>query len=181
MAELGGVNPYQAPNVAVDRQVDETYQPSLFSLRGRIGRIRYLAFQTANYFLVVVPFGVLSGLATSSFGPFLGGLVAVLGWSALVIMSLIVTRRRCHDMGWSGWAALMVFVPLINLLFVFKAGDTGPNQYGPPAEKHSKGTVFVALVFPLIALLGIVAAIAIPAYQNYAKQARHAQYQQPGQ
>lgn len=42
--------------------------------------------------------------------------------------------QRVHDIGWTGWIALMMFVPWINILFLLIIGiipgTRGPNRYG---------------------------------------------------
>ena len=52
-----------------------------------------------------------------------------------LLPGIAVTIRRLHDIGKSGWAMLIVFIPLIGaiLLLVWTATDStpGPNQYGP--------------------------------------------------
>jgi uncharacterized membrane protein YhaH (DUF805 family) len=53
---------------------------------------------------------------------------------ALFIPSLAVGVRRLHDVGKSGWFTLIVFVPLVGVIWLLvldcTAGDLGPNQYG---------------------------------------------------
>ncbi len=63
-------------------------------------------------------------------------------WSqglVLIAASLIILRAqvsRFHDIGWSGRAVLLMFVPLINLLtlllLLFWPGEKRPNEYGDP-------------------------------------------------
>jgi uncharacterized membrane protein YhaH (DUF805 family) len=44
---------------------------------------------------------------------------------------------RFHDIGWSGWAVLLTFVPLVNLvaflLLLVAPEQKRPNLYGDPA------------------------------------------------
>ena len=46
-----------------------------------------------------------------------------------------VTTQRCRDCGWSGWAVLVLAIPLINFVFgvalLLAPGDRGDNRYGP--------------------------------------------------
>ena len=58
---------------------------------------------------------------------------------ALIAASLIILRAqvsRFHDIGWSGRAILLMFVPLLNLLVVllllFWRGEKRTNEYGDP-------------------------------------------------
>jgi len=61
----------------------------------------------------------------------------------------------------------MFIVPLANLgialYLLFGGGTEGGNRFGPPPEKNHPAIYLVAL----IPLIGIAAAIAIPAYQHY--------------
>ncbi len=44
--------------------------------------------------------------------------------------------RRAHDTDRSGWWSLILFVPILNLVFLIwygvSEGSKTPNQYGPP-------------------------------------------------
>ena len=55
---------------------------------------------------------------------------------AASIVMLKATVSRLHDIGWSGWAILLMFVPLVNfvalLLLVVVPGKKQPNLYGEP-------------------------------------------------
>ncbi|WP_308620614.1 DUF805 domain-containing protein [uncultured Desulfovibrio sp.] len=49
---------------------------------------------------------------------------------------LAVSVRRLHDSDRSGWLALLLFVPLVNLFclaLLFLPGTPGSNRYGPQA------------------------------------------------
>ncbi|HTT33637.1 MAG TPA: DUF805 domain-containing protein [Methylomirabilota bacterium] len=54
--------------------------------------------------------------------------------AAVVILKAVVSRF--HDIGWSGWAVLFMFIPLVDivalLLLVFVPGQKGRNLYGEP-------------------------------------------------
>jgi uncharacterized membrane protein YhaH (DUF805 family) len=54
-------------------------------------------------------------------------------WVALA--SLV---KRFHDIGWSGLACLMVFIPgvggFVPLIMLFVPGNDGGSQYGEPCE-----------------------------------------------
>lgn len=50
------------------------------------------------------------------------------------VASIMMLARRLHDLDKSGWWMLLLFVPLVNILFyiyiLFFKGTEGPNQYG---------------------------------------------------
>jgi uncharacterized membrane protein YhaH (DUF805 family) len=57
----------------------------------------------------------------------------------VLIVTVIILRvgvSRFHDIGWSGWFVLLMFVPLLNLiiflLLVLITGQKTGNKYGDP-------------------------------------------------
>ena len=60
-------------------------------------------------------------------------------------------------------------------MFWFIPGTSGSNRFGAPPPPNSTGVILLALILPIIFVIGIVAAIAIPAYQDYATRARASQ------
>ena len=56
--------------------------------------------------------------------------------------------------------------------WLFKGGTQGENNYGNPPPPNTTGVKILALLLPIIALIGIAAAIALPAYQQYVNQAQ---------
>ena len=75
----------------------------------------------------------------------------------------------------SGWWFLLFLVPLINLVMtiyvIFFSGTQGPNNFGPAPVANTLGVKILALTLPVIMVVGILAAIAIPAYQDYIMRA----------
>jgi uncharacterized membrane protein YhaH (DUF805 family) len=53
----------------------------------------------------------------------------------VVIPGLAVSARRLHDIGKSGWMQLVIFIPVVGLiwLIILMATDSNPgeNKYGP--------------------------------------------------
>lgn len=51
---------------------------------------------------------------------------------------IILTIKRAHDRGRSGWFLLLILVPALNLWPVIELGacrgEEGENRYGPPPE-----------------------------------------------
>jgi uncharacterized membrane protein YhaH (DUF805 family) len=164
------VNPYQAPSAAVADAGNETQPVKVFSVSGRIGRARYIAYGIGFY--------VLFAFVAVGLGAALGGFGAVLAmaaWVALIVIGFMLTIQRCHDFNMSGWLALLMLVPLANLVFLFIPGTDGPNRFGPPTPPNGTGVLVAAWSLPVIMVVGIVAAIALPAYQDYQKRAGQVQ------
>ncbi len=75
--------------------------------------------------------GGLFGSTDSSVAYVIGGLVIL----ALSISAWAVAAQRCRDFGWTGWATLIILIPVIGFFFslalLFIPGDVGSNRYGP--------------------------------------------------
>jgi len=78
-------------------------------------------------FVTSILFGSQSAVTT-----FVQAVVALV----LLIPSLAVAVKRYHDRDKSGWWILIVFIPIIGLIWYivelgFLPGTPGPNRYGP--------------------------------------------------
>jgi uncharacterized membrane protein YhaH (DUF805 family) len=111
------------------------------SFRGRISRgIYWLAYGVllcVNAVLV----GQLIGGSEASFSR-LADAVAPFVILATLYANVSVAVKRLHDMGYSGFIAIALFVPFVNFAFTIWVGlvpgTGGPNSYGqvvdtPPA------------------------------------------------
>ena len=93
----------------------------------------------------------------------------------MLVVGVMLTIQRCHDFDVSGWLSLLLIVPVAPLLFWIIPGTKGANRFGAPTPPNSTGVVVLALILPILFFVGIIAAIALPAYQSYAERARMAQ------
>ena len=155
-------NPYTAPQSRVADIVDDAEYGSLklWSASGRIGRLRYLAYTTGASLVV----GGLSSVLTLALGPELGLTITLLAYVPLLVFCVLAAIQRSHDMNWSGWTVLLTIVPLVAFIWLFKPGTEGTNEYGHRPPPNTTGVKILALLLPIIALIGIAAAIAIPAF-----------------
>ena len=178
------LNQYAAPgaHVADVASFEGTGELQLFSSKGRIGRLRYLAYATgASLIHYVVSLGLLFAMTSSMVAVSVGtiALFAVAIW-----FSVITGIKRCHDLDISGWWTVTLIIPLIALVWIFVPGSKGANRFGPPPPANNWGVRILGLALPVIAMIGVVAAIALPAYKGYtdrARAARAAQQVQPAQ
>src|SRR5690554_5219668 len=100
---------------------------------GRARRKEYWMFALFNFIFAIIAFLLdnILGLTASpmGYGPFYG-----LYLIALIIPGLAVGVRRLHDIGKSGWMMLILFIPIIGViwLLVLMLMDSvpGDNQYG---------------------------------------------------
>jgi uncharacterized membrane protein YhaH (DUF805 family) len=169
---MATVNPYQAPSAAVADAGDQTQPVKLLSVSGRIGRARYLAYGFGLYFVFIFAAGVLAGALGQT-----GIALMIVAYAALAVLGFMLTIQRCHDFNVTGWLSLLMVVPLANLIFLFIPGTDGPNRFGGPTPPNSVGVLIAASLIPVAFIGGILAAIAIPAYQDYQKRAGQGQVQ----
>jgi uncharacterized membrane protein YhaH (DUF805 family) len=162
-------NPYQAPAARVsDIDTDEEFQEvRMWSASGRIGRLRYLAYSTGATLLCAVFAAVL----TAVLGQSMGAVLTIVAYVVLVVFSVIIAIQRSHDMDWSGWSVLATLIPLVALIWIFKPGTHGANGYGAPPPPNTIGVKILACLLPILFFVGILAAIAIPAYVEYTRRA----------
>ena len=168
MAELTN-NPYAAPTAEVGDIYDYsggTQPAKVFATSGRIGRMRWIVWNFIVSMVCIVLAGVLGGVAGATASDtnvgMLGNIAMIPYWVFLLASSI----QRSHDMDWSGWTAIIAFIPLVGLIWLFKAGTDGPNRFGPPPEPNG---MFVKIVFwglVVLMVLGIVGG-AYMAYTGY--------------
>lgn len=173
-------NPYQSPSAAVADHGEQYGDVKLFSASGRLGRVRYIGY-SVGLMLLFYLFMILGGVLTEAAG--LGVLtIAVVGAAVIgmFVSQVLLTIQRCHDFNMSGWMTLLLIVPLVALIFWIVPGTQGANRFGAPPPPNTTGALVLALIVPGIFVLGIVAAIALPAYQSYVMRA-NGEYVQPAQ
>jgi uncharacterized membrane protein YhaH (DUF805 family)/glutaredoxin len=113
-------------------------------LEGRIGRLSYLwSSITLTALTVLVAVSLL-------LGEHWGLAIAVVLLSAAPSLRLIALR--CHDIGWSGWWALLALVPYVGLIFMlvilFVPG--GENIYGARPRRAGAVAVAIALIATIV-------------------------------
>jgi uncharacterized membrane protein YhaH (DUF805 family) len=173
---MAAVNPYQRPRAAVADSDEPEYQSvRIFGAAGRIGRVRYIAY-TVGLPLLIVGLAALVGAALDRVLGIGVTVPLVIGaYAAVILAYILLSIQRCHDFDVSGWLSIVfILVPLAVLLLWIIPGTKGPNRYGPPTEPNSTLAVIGALVLPFVFVAGILAAVAIPAYQDYVKRAQQA-------
>ena len=172
-AEMAADNPYSAPGADLDNGHDELYKPKILSFNGRIGRLRYLAYSVGTGFLLMlamVPLVGASALMGAGADPSAMGALATVAitviYVAMLVLSVMFAKRRLNDLNRSGWWFLVFIVPIVNLLLtiylIFFPGTDGSNNFGPAPEANSLGVQILGWMMPVLFVIGLVAAIAIP-------------------
>ena len=142
-----------------------TYQPRLFAISGRIGRLRYLAYLMGVSILLVLGAMLIIFFLrrTVNLGESGSSAIMLLAYIPTLVLSFVITIRRLNDKNKSGWLSLLNLIPVVNfvvaLWLLFGPGDEGANEYGPPPCKNTTG-VIVAGVVPLVlaVVVGMMAA-----------------------
>lgn len=114
----------------------EPFYRDLFRFSGRRCRGSFI-----NLTLVVI----FSAILVATVGSFFAPIGIILIWLYVVPVSVIYNiagAQRCRDFGWSGWAVLLNYVPVLGVAFwlvlLFYPGTHGPNRYGPdPRDAYS--------------------------------------------
>jgi flagellar basal body-associated protein FliL len=68
----------------------------------------------------------------------------------------------------------LILIPFVNLIFLFIPGTDGENRFGKQPPPNRGVGIWIAILLVGIFLIGVLAAIAIPAYQSYVKKAQAA-------
>lgn len=171
-------SPYAPPRATVGDHHEEYSTLKVFTINGRIGRLRYLAWTPVLTLALLVAGGIIStvsfAVATASptAGTLLGILLGLALFVALVWVSVQIGVQRLHDLGWSGWLYLLNLVPLVNsvfpILLLVLPGNAGANQYGPPPPRNSTAVkVLASLWLAFIpVMLAIVVTLGMNGYLN---------------
>ena len=179
-------DPYKAPSSAISPQAPNQFsQVKIFSAHGRIGRLRYFGYSVATGMLInilvamVLPFQK----TLESSGNDILLVVLAVALLVVVVLGLVIyiflMVQRLHDFNARGWWSLLTLVPLANLVLalalLIMPGTQGENRFGYQPPPNTLGVILLGLIVPLIAVVGIIAAIAIPSYQKYAHRAAQAE------
>lgn len=169
-------NPYQTPSGQLAMDDQQFGEIRFLSPSSRIGRLRYLAHGFLGMLVIYLALAAGAGLAMA-ISPFFWVLFAA-GYVAAIVFSFIIMIQRLHDLNQSGWLCLLMLVPLVNLIFalflVFAPGTQGANSYGFQPPPNKVWHWILGLIGPIlgtIAVIGIMAAVSIPAYQDYLERA----------
>lgn len=174
-------NPYSMPQAELTEPIgDETYMPEFFALDGRIGRLRYWAYSVGWGLLFMVVMALIGGVGALAGRTDVGDsmVVSIISTVGSFVITVSLARRRLNDLGKTGWLACLMLVPLVNIIvalwLLFGPGDAEANEYGPAPGPNSTGVKILGWIAPII-FIGIIAAVAIPAYSAYVAKARAAQ------
>lgn len=186
--QTGGGNPYATPVSDVrDTGSDEYGAVKILSVSGRLGRLRYIAYSIAlllitwlgGSLLMGVIAAIMTAVSKDAAMTTMWVMMAVM-YGALFIGSFMLAIQRVHDFDTSGWLTLLFLVPLVNVIFGFilwfVPGTDGENRFGRKTPPNGSGVKIMVVLVPfiLVIIIGILAAVAIPAYEQYKHRAQEA-------
>lgn len=156
-------NPYIAPTADMTMPESDlgTYEPRIFALSGRIGRLRYIAYGMLLALIAMLPYVLyIAKLAFSRTQPASMQYVMLL---PLYLVIVLLATRRLIDIGHSRWWSVLMLIPVVSVIpyfyLLFKGGDEQANDYGPPPCANSRGVVVVVWLAVVMMILSVVAAL----------------------
>lgn len=169
-------NPYQTPEGQLTTDDQAVGEIKFFSPSSRINRLRYWAHSMLFTFAMIgvfVAIGLLATFVSNTVGIVLG----VIAYIVMIVFSFILMIQRLHDLNKTGWMSLLCLIPFANIyllvILIFFKGTEGRNNYGLQTPPNKTWHWVLALSMPvLVAVIGILAAIALPAYQDYVNRAQ---------
>jgi uncharacterized membrane protein YhaH (DUF805 family) len=114
------------------------------NFKGRARRSEYWFIQLflvlTNLAAAVIDLALMNGDVDRFIANGGGGMVGLIWILATIVPAIAVLVRRLHDIGKSGWWALMVLVPFIGfiviLVFTLQDSQAGANSYGPSPKSE---------------------------------------------
>ena len=163
-------SPYAPPQADVAERVPEYALLKPFSIEGRIGRLRFLAWSMVLSLVTIAVVGVFALIALalvstdSTAGLIIGGILAFVLCVVFLIATILISVQRLHDVGWSGWLWLLNLVPFVGsffpLLLVVLPGSGVANRYGAPPPPNSTAVKVLSSLWLVLIALMIVGAMA---------------------
>lgn len=153
-----------------------------FDWHGRVSRVQFLAYSTFNALialmlvaLLFVMIGGFKGMVNASSEQLPMSLLGAssVGVAVLFYLQLAVSKRRFNDLNKTGWLALLMLVPGVNVLvylyLLAVEGTAGANYYGLPARPATQLKTVLMVLIPLLvmSLIGLLTQVVVPSYHSY--------------
>ncbi|TVT86760.1 DUF805 domain-containing protein [Pseudomonas sp. H3(2019)] len=157
-------SPYSPPRAPVGEALPEFSELKVFSLQGRIGRLRFLAWSLVALLIMGAIAGVFGLSLLSGNQIVLSTIVCVVAFVAYLYINITISVQRLHDLGWSGWLWFLNLVPFIGSLFPFALavlpGNVGANRYGAPQPPNSTAVKVLCGLWLVVIAVIFVGALA---------------------
>lgn len=180
---MDNTNLYKPPRSDITPATSEPFgEIKIFSTQGRLGRVRYIGYLVGlgllTYLVMALPVLLTSLTEGGDVVKGIMGVTIILVSIVGFVVSILLAIQRLHDFDASAWWSALVIIPLANLVLylvlMIMPGTQGSNRFGNPPPPNTTGVIILALILPLIMVVGIVAAIMIPAYMDYEQRAQEA-------
>lgn len=157
-------SPYSPPRAAVGEPAPEFSELKVFSVQGRIGRLRFLAWTLVSLMAATTVAAAITLSLLSGEHFMLGGLLGIVALLAYLYVNITITVQRLHDLGWSGWLWFLNLVPLVGsvfpILITVMPGNTGANRYGAPPPPNSTAVKMLSALWLVLLAVLIIGALA---------------------
>jgi uncharacterized membrane protein YhaH (DUF805 family) len=126
---------------------------------GRLGRLRYFAY---SFWLTFVGMFLVTYVLDLPLPYISDAISALLGYGSLIAALLVLSTRRLEDMGRSGWWAVLVLIPVLNVIFgmwlLLARGSATSNRYGPAPPGNSWFLVVGGCIVPILLVATLLVA-----------------------
>ncbi|MCK5726882.1 MAG: DUF805 domain-containing protein [Thiotrichaceae bacterium] len=164
-------NPYTAPKSNLSSQNrSKRDNSSPFQSKGRFSRYSFLAWNfIVNMILLLVVTAVITIFVSLKMirkdfqmnDDLILGLFTMLALLVFFIFNIIFLIRRLHDIDLQGWWALLIFIPIVNIVFglfvLIKKGTEESNRFAPirttPRWEKVVGIISLVLLVLYCALI----------------------------
>lgn len=106
---------------------------------GRMGRSKYFGLTILLNLVLAISLFALGFFYHSSTGFVIIWAITAIVIVLYVLYSIQIQIKRAHDFGQAGWWAWFLYIPIVNIFFIFyflfKKGDEGKNRYGESPKK----------------------------------------------
>ncbi|MGJ8677344.1 MAG: GYF domain-containing protein [Akkermansiaceae bacterium] len=141
-------NPYEAPSVINHMQDHEVVS------MGGIGRLNYFLTSIGIIVALLIAIALLVPLL-KSVAPEILIIGGVIGYILLIFVYFRLAGARLKNTGMSGWFALMLMIPLVNIYFSWRC-IAAPEAYSLTKKLDTAGIIITSLyVLLFIASIGL--------------------------
>lgn len=163
-AETVSTSPYTPPQSAVGEALPEFGELKFYTVHGRIGRLRYLAWTLALILMATLVGGAVAGALIGSGGQVLGMLLLAGVALTFSYLHITISVQRMHDLGWSGWLWLLNLLPFVYMIFplliAILPGNPGANRYGAPPPPNSTAVKVLSWSWIAVLVLSFIIGLA---------------------
>lgn len=143
------------PNV--ESVEEEPMKYSIFSFKGRVGRMEYWVTLFGGMLVCLLPLIIMGGYAGVNFSNSLFAFAGMLWAFLYYYIAYAVGAKRCHDLEHSGWYQI---IPFYCLFMLFAPGDEGDNEYGKENDGISMDSLknlgkVVLIAFVIFGIIGM--------------------------